>query len=277
MDRRRRDHGRAPYRLRARRCASKACSSIPNPSSPSTAMPCSATFWSEPNGDAFIDPGGPAQRHRHPADRRDARGHAGRAAGRRRVRRRSERQCAAGADRRHAGLRGRAVRADRHAEQLLRDPRALPARRRVHRRPAWRIATAGRAAAPRCSAACSRSRSTMQPDGTLAARTRSRPPSSPTTRISRAPGCWRWRTRWAASCCPSPTSRRPRSWRSARGWRAISTARGSSMPRPRRRRRKAARCATRHAASRSASTACRSASARGSARRWGRRCAVRAN
>ena len=116
----------------------------------------------------------------------------------------------------HAGLRGGAVRADRHAEQPLRDPVALPARRRIHRRPAWRTATAGKAAAPRCSAACSRSRWTTSPTARWRWPT-SRPPSSPTMRTSRARGCWRWRTRWAASCCPSATSSRRRSWRKRKG------------------------------------------------------------
>ena len=140
-----------------RRCASRACSSIRNPSSPSTAMPCSRTSWSEAMSRS---PGRPAQRHRHPAHRGDARSHVRGPAGRRRVRRRPERQRAAGADRRDAGLRGGAVRAHRHAEQLLRrsSPTASAATSTSWAR--WRTATAGKAAARRCSAACSRSRST---------------------------------------------------------------------------------------------------------------------
>ena len=48
-----------------------------------------------------------------------------------------------------------------------------------------------------------------QTDGTPGAGRHRGRRSSPTIRISRAPGCWRWRTRWAASCCRSPTSSRP--------------------------------------------------------------------
>jgi threonine aldolase len=54
------------------------------------------------------------------------------------------RQCAAGKDRRPAGLRGRAVRAHRHAEQPLRHPEPLPARRRIHRRPDGALLPLGR-------------------------------------------------------------------------------------------------------------------------------------
>ena len=112
-----------------------------------------------------------------------------------------------------------------------------------------------------------------------AART-SKPRSSPTTRTSRARGCWRWRTRSAASCCRSPMSRQATHWRTRRGWRAISTARGFSTPRSRRPRgaggsgRARSRSAPHRAA---ASTASRCASARGWARRSARRCADRAS
>jgi hypothetical protein len=52
--------------------------------------------------------------------------------------------------------------------------------------------------------------------------------------------CWRWKTRWAASCCPLTTcSRRPR-WRRSTAWPATSTARGCSTPPWRRPRKPAA-------------------------------------
>ena len=103
----------ASWRRRRRR--SKACSSIPNRSSPSTAMRCSKNFL---EADAMsTDMRRPAQRHRHAADAGDAR-RDGRGRGRRRrLRRRPERQRAAGADRGDARQGGRALRAERHAEQ----------------------------------------------------------------------------------------------------------------------------------------------------------------
>ena len=106
----------------------------------------------------------------------------------------------------HARLRGRAVRADRHAEQPVRDPVALPARRRIHRRPDGALLPLGRR---RRGGVRQRAAAAARPPARRhAARwPRSRPPSSPTTRTSRARGCWRWRTRWAASCCRSTTCR----------------------------------------------------------------------
>ena len=67
------------------------------------------------------------------------------------------------AHRRDARHRSRAVLALRHPVQPRAPHGALPARRRVHRRASWRTPTATRPAAPRCSAACSRSRWTTSP------------------------------------------------------------------------------------------------------------------
>ena len=116
-----------------------------------------------------LDHGRPAQRHRDPADRRRC------------ARRwpRAEvgddvfgddptRQRAAGADRRAARQGGGAVRAQRHAEQPVRDHERTASAATSTSSARWRTPTAGKAAARRCSAACSRSRSSTQADGSLA-------------------------------------------------------------------------------------------------------------
>ena len=84
-----------------------------------------------------------------------------------------------------ARLRGGAVRAHRHAEQPLRRSCRTASAATSTSSARCSTATAGKAAAPRCSAACSRSRWTTS----RTARWRwptSRPPSSRTIRTSRA-------------------------------------------------------------------------------------------
>ena len=102
--------------------------------------------------------------------------------------------------RRAAGQGGGAVHAQRHAEQPGRHHEPLRPRRRVHRRPGRAHATATKPAARRCWAACSRSRCPTSRTAAWRWPT-STPRSSPTTSISRAAGCWRWRTPSAARCC----------------------------------------------------------------------------
>ena len=83
----------------------------------------------------------------------------------------------------------------------------------------WRTATAGKAAARRCSAACSRSRWTTRPTARWRW-PRSRPRSSRTTRTSRARGCWRWRTPGRQAAAVRLRASGDRAGRSARAWRA---------------------------------------------------------
>ena len=181
-------------------------------------------------------------------------------------------------DRRAAGLRGGAVRADRHAEQPVRDPVALPARRRVHRRPdahCYRWEGGGAAVfgsvqpqpldhQPRRHAGAGRHRGRDQARRSA-------------FRAHPAAGAGEHAGRQAAAASTYLAAGHARS-RSARGWPrhldgarlfnaavAQAAATGQRRAQPRR------------AASPAASTACRCASARAWARRSARRCAARAS
>ena len=235
LDRRRRDHGRAPHRLRARRCASRACSSIPNRSSPSMATPCSRTSWSEPNEQPLPTPSTCAATP-SPSPR--------------------------------AAMRAAMMAAPLGDDVFGDDPSVNALQEKIAAMLGFEAAlfvpTGTQSNLCAILSHCQRGDEYIvgqqahcyrwegggaavfgsvqpqpldhQPDGTLRARRRSRPPSSPTTRTSRARGCWRWRTRWAASCCPSTMCRQATAaGASARGCSATSTARGSSMPPSRRR------------------------------------------
>ena len=210
-----------------------------------------------------------AQRHRHAADRRrcatrwlppplgdDVFGDD------------PTRQRAAGAHRRAARQGGGAV----HARAARRATcaammSALPARRRVHRRPDGAHLPLRSRRRARCSAACSRSRSPHQPDGTLRAG-RHRGRDQARRRALRAqpaavPGEHARRQGAAASttCAEATALARRRGLATHLDGARLFNAAVALGGDPRRRARR----------SRSTSTACRCASARAWARRWARR------
>ena len=116
----------------------------------------------------------------------------------------------------HAGLRGGAVRAQRHAEQPVRADGALPARRRIHRRPDGAHLPLGRrrrrGAGQHPAAAAGAAGRRHDPAGRHRGRDQAR-----RCALRAHAGCWRWRTPGAARCCRCPTSKPPRRWRARRG------------------------------------------------------------
>ena len=217
----------------------------------------------------------PAQRHRHAArPRRCARRWPRAEVGDDVFGDDPTRQRAAGAHRRAAGQGGGAVRAQRHAEQPVRDPDATASAATSTSSARWRTPTAGKAAARRCSAACSRSRSTHQADGTLALadiEAAIKPDDAHFARSRLLCAGEHAGRQGAAAGLPRA---RPRRWRAGAAWRRTWTARACSTRRWRRRRPDDARARAHRAALRQRLGVLL---ARAWARRSARRCAARAS
>ena len=127
------------------------------------------------------------------------------------------------------GFRGGAVRAHRHAVQPAGADVALRARRRVHRRRRCAHLPLGRR---RCRGARF-DPAAADPAGPRwhACRwTRSRRRSSRSTRISRGPGCWRWRTPGGGARCRWTICAMPVRSPASAAWACTWTARGCTTP-----------------------------------------------
>ena len=184
----------------------------------------------------------------------------------------------AGADRRHAGFRGGAVRAHRHPEQPVRDSLALPARRRVHRRPAGALLPLGRRrrGGVRQRAAAAAGSPARRHAGAWPT---SRPPSSPTMPHFARTRLLALENTLGGKLLPlAYVEQADAAGAAQRGWpRHLDGARlfNAAVAQAAQTRQRSARRSAPDR--RAASTASLSASARGWARRWARRCAARAN